>query len=400
MKRLRVALPLFLALAPLTYASDIGIDSVGVNIGYGEIFYKKEGSISVKNLPDKSYIHGELYSYIGGIFDDTTWKPSINYMLFSNSEFNHNILMVGINKYFIYDNYNFYAGALVGAGELKWKYNPLNSHKDYSTNLTSVVGALQVGSEYQLLDSLYLGVHAKYYMHNYKLFLHQNKQESSISHPNAYSISMGLRYAFATERENKERVALEPVAKSVVEPVIEEPVAETVLEPVVEEPVVEAIVEPVVEEPVVAPVVVDSDSDGVVDLEDRCPTTPQGFSVDKVGCEKAFMLEISFASSSSKIEQKYQAEVEKFALFLETFKNYDTHIEAHTDATGREKNNLILSTQRAKSVATALINMGVDSKRISYKGVGSAKPIASNKTQEGKEKNRRIEAILIKKDSE
>ena len=58
--------------------------------------------------------------------------------------------------------------------------------------------------------------------------------------------------------------------------------------------------------------------------------------------------------------------------------------------------NMILSIRRAKSVSNFLIKSGVSKSRIEAKGYGEEKPIASNKTELGRKKNRRVELIIIK----
>ena len=70
-------------------------------------------------------------------------------------------------------------------------------------------------------------------------------------------------------------------------------------------------------------------------------------------------------------------------------------IEGHTDSDGSKAANLKLSQARAESIRNYITNkFGIDTKRLTAKGYGSDKPIASNKTKDGKTKNRRIEALF------
>ena len=73
-------------------------------------------------------------------------------------------------------------------------------------------------------------------------------------------------------------------------------------------------------------------------------------------------------------------------------------IEGHTDDVGADKYNQKLSDQRAASVKQYLVEHGVDAARLASKGWGEAKPIADNATEEGKEKNRRVEFIIVEQD--
>ena len=72
-------------------------------------------------------------------------------------------------------------------------------------------------------------------------------------------------------------------------------------------------------------------------------------------------------------------------------------ISGYTDNTGAEQKNLTLSEARAKAVAYYLISKGINNLRISYKGYGSANPIATNETEEGKARNRRVEFKIMEK---
>ena len=68
-------------------------------------------------------------------------------------------------------------------------------------------------------------------------------------------------------------------------------------------------------------------------------------------------------------------------------------IEGHTDNTGDAGNNKKLSDDRAKTVMNALIAKGIDKSRLSSIGWGQEKPVADNRTDEGRTKNRRVEIV-------
>jgi outer membrane protein OmpA-like peptidoglycan-associated protein len=73
-------------------------------------------------------------------------------------------------------------------------------------------------------------------------------------------------------------------------------------------------------------------------------------------------------------------------------------IEGHTDGDGSDKYNLKLSDGRAKSVMEYLTSHGVEAGRLTAKGFGESKPIASNDTPEGKEQNRRVEFLITEQE--
>jgi len=70
-------------------------------------------------------------------------------------------------------------------------------------------------------------------------------------------------------------------------------------------------------------------------------------------------------------------------------------IGGHTDDIGKNKTNQILSEKRAESVTQYLVGKGIDPVRIKSKGYGESQPIESNKTEEGRAKNRRIEFKVL-----
>lgn|GEM_PF-1568276 len=69
-------------------------------------------------------------------------------------------------------------------------------------------------------------------------------------------------------------------------------------------------------------------------------------------------------------------------------------IEGHTDSVGQRLTNIKLSRDRAEAVKTYLVSKGVAAERLEFEGYGPDRPIASNKTKEGKTKNRRVEFVL------
>lgn len=70
-------------------------------------------------------------------------------------------------------------------------------------------------------------------------------------------------------------------------------------------------------------------------------------------------------------------------------------IEGHTDSQGKSGYNKKLSKNRAKSVMKYLTDHGIEEGRLEYKGLGEDKPIADNETDEGREKNRRVEFVIL-----
>lgn len=104
------------------------------------------------------------------------------------------------------------------------------------------------------------------------------------------------------------------------------------------------------------------------------------------------LIGLSFAVGKATIEVKYYDFLGKVIKSIATFPNSSITIEGHTDSFGSDETNLALSQKRAEAVTQYLqSNMQIDPSRISSIGFGESRPLASNETEEGRAKNRRIE---------
>ncbi len=75
------------------------------------------------------------------------------------------------------------------------------------------------------------------------------------------------------------------------------------------------------------------------------------------------------------------------------------HASLEKDTPATRMYNKTLSDARARAVMEYLVSQGVDRKRLTYKGFGNEKPLASNDTDEGREKNRRVEFTILEQDT-
>ena len=88
------------------------------------------------------------------------------------------------------------------------------------------------------------------------------------------------------------------------------------------------------------------------------------------------------------------SELDKVLDYLKNNDQVCIEIFGHTDINGNESQNIVLSKNRARAVSDYFILKNIDKRRISYNGFGSAKPYATNNTEEGRRLNRRVEFIL------
>jgi outer membrane protein len=145
------------------------------------------------------------------------------------------------------------------------------------------------------------------------------------------------------------------------------------------------------------PAPADADGDGVTDNLDKCPGTPAGTKVDKVGCPLEQTLKLLFDFDSAELRPESITELERVVKFMNDVPFAATLIQGHTDSVGGDDYNLKLSDRRAKAVFDYLSSRGVDPARVKSEGKGEAEPIADNKTAEGRQENRRV--MLIRTDS-
>jgi outer membrane protein W/outer membrane protein OmpA-like peptidoglycan-associated protein len=141
----------------------------------------------------------------------------------------------------------------------------------------------------------------------------------------------------------------------------------------------------------------DADADGVCDTADKCPGTPAGAKVDKVGCPLEQTLKLLFDFDSAELRPESINELERLVKFMGDVPFATALIEGHTDSVGGDAYNLKLSDRRAKSVFDYLTSRGVDPARLSSIGKGESAPIADNATDAGRQENRRV--MLIRTDT-
>ena len=103
---------------------------------------------------------------------------------------------------------------------------------------------------------------------------------------------------------------------------------------------------------------------------------------------------IYFDTDSYKIKPESNPTLKAIAELLKTKSSLNVYVVGHSDFTGDFDHNMKLSENRAKSVVDALVkDYGINEKRLFGKGVGPLSPVSTNKTDEGKQLNRRVELV-------
>ena len=101
-----------------------------------------------------------------------------------------------------------------------------------------------------------------------------------------------------------------------------------------------------------------------------------------------------FAYAKSELSPDGHTKVWNAAQMLNKYPSRRIEVNGYTDSTGDEARNQRLAQRRADAVKQRLIEFGVDANRITATGYGSANPVASDATAEGRAQNRRVEIIL------
>ena len=133
----------------------------------------------------------------------------------------------------------------------------------------------------------------------------------------------------------------------------------------------------------------DSDGDGVFDHLDKCPDTPAGAKVDERGCW--VLKRVHFDFDKFNVKPEYYPVLEEVIAILKGNPALRVEIQGHTDNRGPGPYNQTLSERRAAAVGAYLVDQNIAKERLTSKGFGLSKPIASNDTREGRAKNRRVQ---------
>jgi outer membrane protein OmpA-like peptidoglycan-associated protein len=106
---------------------------------------------------------------------------------------------------------------------------------------------------------------------------------------------------------------------------------------------------------------------------------------------------IFFETGKATLKPESFPELDRTVEFLKKNPTMEIEIAGHTDDVGSEAYNQKLSENRAQSVATYIIEHGIDTSRLNAVGYGESRPIAFNSDEEGRQKNRRVEFKVLKK---
>lgn len=106
------------------------------------------------------------------------------------------------------------------------------------------------------------------------------------------------------------------------------------------------------------------------------------------------LADILFDFDKATLRRDVEFNLVKIATILNQFAEMNILIEGHTDAVGTDEYNLGLSKRRAQAVHEFLVSQDVKAERLSFEGYGESRPVADNDTEEGRQKNRRVDLVI------
>ncbi len=106
---------------------------------------------------------------------------------------------------------------------------------------------------------------------------------------------------------------------------------------------------------------------------------------------------IRFKKGKSEVDPACDKTMTYIAKLVKESPGFHVRVDGHTDNVGKPESNMRLSQERAEAVVKYLVEKkGVDARRLSAKGFGDTQPIADNKTEKGRAKNRRVDFTVTK----
>jgi outer membrane protein OmpA-like peptidoglycan-associated protein len=115
-----------------------------------------------------------------------------------------------------------------------------------------------------------------------------------------------------------------------------------------------------------------------------------GAALDKDGF---IALDVHFATGKSEILSESRPIIDEIVALLQKRPDLRVGVEGHTDNTGTPQGNKALAEARARAVAAAVAAAGIADVRLAPVGFGQERPVADNRTEEGRAKNRRVEIV-------
>ena len=154
--------------------------------------------------------------------------------------------------------------------------------------------------------------------------------------------------------------------------------------------------------------VISKKAESMTNLVDETPAPPEDsfekhtnsslvdFEKKEIG-EALILKHVMFEPNMTELTEASKLQADTLVDILKANSDLIIEVFGYTDKSGIEEKNVVLSKNRAKALHDYLIENGIEAERLFYSGCGSGNPIAPNKYRWGRDINRRIEVVIIKK---
>ncbi|MEM8942885.1 MAG: OmpA family protein, partial [Pseudomonadota bacterium] len=143
----------------------------------------------------------------------------------------------------------------------------------------------------------------------------------------------------------------------------------------------------------------DQDGDGVPNSRDSCANTPRGVEVDASGCpvkdEVVLTVDrLGFEFDSSRLDAQSRSALDAAVDVIQSHSSVQLDVVGYTDNVGSDDYNQGLSERRAQAAVDYLVSQGIPRSQLRPLGRGESSPVASNDTEDGRARNRRVELVV------
>jgi outer membrane protein OmpA-like peptidoglycan-associated protein len=327
------------------------VDHVGARLGVSKAIMKEHDNSKIDINSVESF--GPMYdlSAAFNVADEGFFKSFKPYIDYSGRYYDDRIINIAtVGLYYPFGSWKGfepYAAAGLGYSFSDWKQSPLENTSDKNTGNSSFSGSLEGGLNYELSDAFDLTFGARFDAYRMETKFKTEDHTTTLRDDYALSALVGIRYYFDRgEKELEDEADVAPVAAAAA---------------------------------ATAAVASESDALAVIPICDLSTINRR----------------VYFDYASPDISERAKPDLDIVAACLKDHPDTKVEFEGHTDSKGSAKFNQTLSEKRSDSAKAYVGAQGIDASRMKTSGRGEMDPVASNKTDEGRAQNRRVDIYFI-----
>lgn len=187
-------------LSTVLIGSTVLASEIGINLGKSHFDITQSNGDNIilgDNTPKSNGTFSELYMMNKcQLINDNSIKNYASIAYNKSDRIKNYMVLAGLVKEYEAKNYTPYAGVLVGYGQLKYEYNPLNSSTIDDRKASSFIAGFQGGAKYKIDKNLFFNLNAKYLLSDYTTNLESSGVIGNIKHKALTTFSIGVAYKF------------------------------------------------------------------------------------------------------------------------------------------------------------------------------------------------------------